>query len=135
MPKSICSTSNSTIREVGTEKKLYNVLHYENKFLVAYANDKVDSLANVIKYPLVTEKATQLLENNQYTFVVDPKCTKNTIKSAIEYLFNVKVSKINTCHFPKKKRRVGKYTGLKAHYKKAIVTLREGNVINLFTEN
>lgn len=135
MPKSLCATSNSKIKEVESEEKLYNVRPYRNKFVVAYSDDKVDSLANVVKYPLVTEKATQLLENNQYTFVVDPKCPKNTIKSAIEYLFDVKVIKINTCHFPKKKRRVGKYTGLKAHYKKAIVTLKEGNVINLFTEN
>ena len=84
---------------------------------------------------LVTEKATQLLENNQYTFMVPPIWTKNAVKSAIEYLFNVEVLKINTCHPPKKKRRVGKYIGLKPHYKKAIVTLKEGNVINLFTEN
>jgi len=133
--KPLCSTLNSKMKKIETEKKLCNIRSYKTKFLVAYSTDKIDSLANVIKYPLVTEKATQLLENNQYTFVVDPKCDKNTIKSAIEYLFNVKVIKINTCHFPKKKRRVGKYTGLKAHYKKAIVTLKEGNVINLFTEN
>ena len=84
---------------------------------------------------LVTEKATQLLENNQYTFMVPPIWPKNAVKSAIEYLFDVEVLKINTCHPPKKKRRVGKYIGLKPHYKKAIVTLKEGNVINLFTEN
>ena len=91
--------------------------------------------ANIIKYPLITDKATRLLENNQYTFIVNPQFNKNSIKLAIEYLFNVEVLKVNTCHLPKKKRRVGKYIGLKTHYKKAIVTLKEGNVINLFTEN
>jgi large subunit ribosomal protein L23 len=90
---------------------------------------------NVIKYPIITDKATRLLENNQYTFIVDPKSDKISIKQSIEYLFNVKVIKVNTCQLPKKKRRVGKYIGSKPHYKKAIVTLSEGNTINLFAEN
>jgi len=90
---------------------------------------------NIIKYPIITDKATQLLEKNQYTFIVDPSSNKITIKSSIEYLFNVKIIKINTCHLPKKKKRVGKYFGYKPHYKKAIVTLVEGNTINLFAEN
>lgn len=89
----------------------------------------------IIKYPIITDKATRLLENNQYSFVVNPTSSKPTIKTAIEYLFNVKVIKINTCQLPKKKKRVGKYIGWKSHYKKAIVTLAEGNTINLFAEN
>ena len=90
---------------------------------------------DIIKYPIITDKATRLLENNQYSFIVDPKSDKITIKESIEYLFNVKVIKVNTCQLPKKKRRVGKYVGWKSHYKKAIVTLSEGNTINLFAEN
>ena len=93
------------------------------------------SNGDIIKYPIITDKSTRLLENNQYTFVVNPSSDKITIKAAIEYLFNVKVIKINTCHLPKKKRRVGKYLGWKSHYKKAIVTLAEGDTINLFAEN
>lgn len=93
------------------------------------------SSADNIKYPLITDKATRLLENNQYSFIVNPKSNKVTIKAAIEYLFDVKVIKVNTCHLPKKKRRVGKYIGRKPHYKKAIVILAEGNTINLFAEN
>jgi len=93
------------------------------------------SNAQVIKYPIITDKATRLLENNQYSFVVDPSSDKITIKAAIEYLFNVTVVKVNTCHLPRKKKRVGKYIGWKPKYKKAIVTLSEGDVINLFTEN
>ena len=89
----------------------------------------------IIKYPIITDKATRLLENNQYTFVVDRSSNKISIKSAIENLFEVKVVKVNTCHLPKKKKRVGKYTGWKSQYKKAIVTLSEGDIINLFTEN
>ena len=90
---------------------------------------------HVIKYPLITDKATRLLENNQYTFIVDRYSDKLTIKSAIESLFDVKVIKINTCNLPRKKKRVGKYSGWKSQYKKAVVTLSESDVINLFTDN
>ena len=93
------------------------------------------SKQQIIKYPIITDKATRLLENNQYTFVVDRYSNKPEIKLAIEYLFDVKVTKINTCNLPRKKKRVGKYLGWKSKYKKAVVTLSEGNIINLFTEN
>ena len=98
-------------------------------------NPSNSSNANIIKYPLITDKATRLLENNQYSFIVDRNSDKITIKSTIEYLFDVKVIKVNTCRLPRKKKRVGKYIGWKPQYKKAIVSLAEGDVINLFTEN
>ena len=93
------------------------------------------SYAQVIKYPIITDKATRLLENNQYSFIVDRYSDKITIKTAIEYLFDVKIIKINTSRLPRKKKRVGKYIGWKPQYKKAIVTLSEGGVINLFTDS
>jgi large subunit ribosomal protein L23 len=93
------------------------------------------SNAQIIKYPIITDKATRLLENNQYSFVVDRYSDKVIIKSAIESLFNVKVIKVNTCLLPRKKKRVGKFIGWKSQYKKAIVTLSEGDVINLFTDS
>ena len=64
-----------------------------------YSTHNVNS---IIKYPIITDKATRLLENNQYTFIVNRKSDKITIKESIEYLFNVKVIKINTCNLPKK---------------------------------
>lgn len=93
------------------------------------------NLFDTIKYPVITDKTTKLLENNQYCFAVRPNTNKNDIKIAIEYIFNVKVKKINTLHFPIKKRRVGKFIGKKPHYKKAIVTLHKNNQIILFPEN
>jgi large subunit ribosomal protein L23 len=102
---------------------------------VINSSDFSRSNAQIIKYPIITDKATRLLENNQYSFVVDPSSDKIAIKTAIEYLFNVTVIKVNTCRLPRKKKRVGKYIGWKPQYKKAIVTLSEGDVINLFTEN
>lgn len=89
----------------------------------------------IIKHPIITDKATRLLENNQYSFIVDRYSNKISIKAAIECLFNVKVIKINTSRLPRKKKRVGKYIGWKPQYKKAIVTLSEGDVINLFTDS
>jgi len=102
---------------------------------VINSSDFSRSNTQVIKYPIITDKATRLLENNQYSFVVDRYSDKITIKTAIEYLFKVKVVKINTCRLPRKKKRVGKYIGWKPQYKKAVVTLSEGDVINLFTDS
>lgn len=93
------------------------------------------SNAQIIKYPVITDKATRLLENNKYSFVVDRYSDKKSIKEAIEYLFNVQVKKVNTFNLPRKKKRVGKYIGWESNYKKAIVTLSDGYIINLFTEN
>ena len=93
------------------------------------------SKAQIIKYPIITDKATRLLETNQYSFVVDRYSDKLKIKASIEYLFDVKVVKINTCRLPRKKKRVGKFIGWKPQYKKAVVTLSEGDVINLFTDS
>lgn len=89
----------------------------------------------IIKYPIITDKATRLLEKNQYTFLVDRFSNKPLIKGAIESIFDVKVIKVNTCNLPKKQKRVGKYIGWKSQYKKAIITLSDGDIINLFTEN
>lgn len=90
---------------------------------------------DIVKYPIITDKATRLLENNQYSFIVNPSSDKLTIKAAIQYLFNVKVTKVTTSNLPRKKKRIGKYVGWKSQYKKAIVTLADGDTINLFAEN
>lgn len=98
-------------------------------------NSQKFNSTQIIKYPLITDKATQLLENNKYSFIADHYSNKLEIKATIEALFDVKIIKINTCNRPKKKKRVGKYIGWKPKYKKVIVTLLEGDVINLFTNN
>lgn len=92
-------------------------------------------LVDLIKYPIITDKATRLLELNQYSFATAKNTTKGDIKKAIEYIFNVKVLSVNTYNTPKKTRRVGRFIGSKTRYKRAIVTLAEGNSINLFSES
>ena len=91
-------------------------------------------LADIILKPIVTEKATLLLEDNKYVFEVTPKSTKSQIKAAIESLFDVSVLKVNTARPPRKKKRVGKFVGYKPFYKRAIVTLQEGDSIVLFPD-
>ena len=93
------------------------------------------NLIDLIKYPIITDKATKLLESNQYTFAVDLKSNKTQIKKAIEYLFTVRVVSINTSIPSVRQRRIGKFTGNRSQYKKAILTLAMGNSINLFSEN
>lgn len=91
-------------------------------------------LADSVLRPIVTEKATLLLEQNKYVFDVVLKTSKPQIKAAIESLFDVKVTAVNTIRPPRKKRRVGKFVGYKPQYKRAIVTLAEGDSITLFPE-
>ena len=94
----------------------------------------VRELPDLIRRPLVTEKATQLLEDNQYVFEVSTKAAKPDIKAAIESLFEVKVISVNTCNPPAKEKRVGKFAGHKPRYKRAIVKLAPGDSITLFPE-
>lgn len=91
--------------------------------------------STIIIKPIITDKATRLLENNQYTFLVESKSNKIAISETLKTLFNVKVIKVNTCNLPIKKKRVGKYIGTKSKHKKAVITLAEGDTIPLFTEN
>lgn len=97
--------------------------------------DFYENQVTILKYPIITDKAVRLIENNQYTFIVERNSTKLKIKKAIESFFQVKVIKINTCLLPRKNKRVGKYIGWKSQYKKAIVTLSENSKINLFVDN
>lgn len=97
-------------------------------------NSNERKLADLIVRPIVSEKATILLEQNKYVFDVVLKATKPEIKAAIESLFEVKVVKVNTNRPPRKKRRVGKFVGYKPQYKRAIVTLNEGDKIALFPD-
>lgn len=95
---------------------------------------KFRALADLVRRPIVTEKATMLLENNQYTFEVAPQAKKPEIKAAIEELFSVKVIGVNTQNSPRKKRRMGRFVGYRPQYKRAIVTLAPGDSITLFPE-
>ena len=99
------------------------------------AKQFANRLADVIRRPLITEKATRSLELNQYTFEVDHRAAKPDIKAAVEQLFSVKVVGISTTNPPRKTRRVGRFAGKRAQLKKAIVRLANGDTIQLFPES
>lgn len=83
----------------------------------------------VLKSPHLTEKATNLASQNKYIFKVMPKANKVEIKKAIQDLYGVKVRDVNLINIPKKRRRLGKTEGFRPGYKKAVVTLAEGEKI------
>lgn len=87
---------------------------------------------DVIKRPIITEKSSNLVENLQYTFEVDPKATKTEVKDAIEKIFKVKVVEIRTINVHRKAKRMQRYEGFKPAYKKAIVRLAPGQTIDVF---
>jgi len=86
----------------------------------------------VLRKPMVTEKSTSLLQDNKYTFEVDPKANKTEIKQAVESLFKVKVEKVNTMRVKGKLKRVRQIQGRTPDRKKAIVTLKQGDKIEIF---
>jgi len=86
----------------------------------------------VLKQPRVTEKGTSLQALNQYIFEVNLKANKNEVKKAIEELYGVKVVKVNIINFMGKQRRYGRIQGRTRAWKKAIITLRQGDTIKLF---
>ncbi len=92
-----------------------------------------ESMYDIIRAPVVTEKSTQGSEYNQVTFRVSPNATKPQIKRAVEELFSVKVTKVNTLNMKGKVKMFKGRRGKRADYKKAIVTLAEGNSIDITT--
>ncbi|MGV1098104.1 50S ribosomal protein L23 [Thiovibrio sp. JS02] len=89
----------------------------------------------VIKKPCLTEKGLGLQEvNNQVVMKVDSRANKIEIKEAVEKLFNVKVVKVRTANMHGKIKRVGRHFGQQSDWKKAIVTLEEGNKIDFLEQ-
>ncbi len=87
----------------------------------------------VIVRPVVTERSTELADDRgAYTFIVNKDANKIEIKNAVESLFDVKVRTVRTANYRGKWRRMGNAYGRKAAYKKAVVTLAEGQRIDVY---
>ena len=84
---------------------------------------------HLIKYPIVTEKATLVGQDNKYIFAVSKHANKFQIKEALENIYKVKVISVSVINIHPKKKRTKYVEGYKSSYKKAIVTLREGDKI------
>jgi large subunit ribosomal protein L23 len=95
----------------------------------------VKSVRDVIIRPVVSEKSYEELEANRYTFLVAPDSNKTQIKQAIESIWNVRVLKVNTMNRKGKTKQGGRYRsvmGQRANQKRAIVTLAQGDQIEIF---
>ena len=96
----------------------------------------MSTIHNVIKRPIITEKGLTLKERDRtLCFEVDDESSKRQIQEAVERLFKVKVEAVRTMVVPGKMRRRGKYSGYRPDWKKAYVTLREGEKMIEYGEN
>lgn len=86
----------------------------------------------IIKKPLISEKGSILREENKYIFEVDKRANKIEIRKAVEKIYGVKVTNVNTLIQHGKRRRVRVAQGMTSDFKKAIVTLKQGELISAF---
>ena len=93
--------------------------------------EEVKTAPKVLSRPQITEKATLLQESNQYIFRVFPHSTKPEVKKAVEEVYGVNVEKVRIVNVQRKKKRLGRSLGWKKGYKKAIVSLRKGQAIEI----
>jgi large subunit ribosomal protein L23 len=89
-------------------------------------------LYEVLRRPLITEKNTMLSAQNKYTFEVAREANKPMIREAVEKIFKVDVTKVNTSNVRGKMRRVRRDRGMTRSWKKAVVTLKPGQRIDIF---
>lgn len=87
---------------------------------------------DILIKPIVTEKSTALMEERKYTFRVPLSVTKIQIRQAVEQIFKVKVQAVNTMRYEGKMKRLGRTQGRRSDWKKAVVTLKPGETIELF---
>jgi large subunit ribosomal protein L23 len=87
---------------------------------------------DIILRPVISEKSYGALDEGKYTFDVDRRATKTQIKAAVEEVFEVKVVKVNTLNRVGKRKRRGWVVGRRPNVKRAIVTVAEGDEIELF---
>ncbi len=113
--------ADETKKETKKEEKAPKVSVNEGKF--SY---------DIVRDPHISEKGTYQAEKNKYTFKVFERSNKMEIKKAIEGVYGVNVISVNVMHVPHKKRRLGKTEGFKKGYKKALVTIKEGQKIEIF---
>ena len=103
-----------------------------NKAKVVLNTKNSEVAYRVLVEPWVTEKTHSMMSANKYVFKVASGATKTEVKSAIEGIYGVKVEKIAVVNISSKAKYFGRHKGLKAGFKKAILTLKKGDSIELF---
>ena len=117
------------VKEVKSAKKKGKSVFGKKKKI-----DKEDILAehyNILREPHLTERATDLMKENKYVFKIASDANKIQVRKAIENLYGVSVTKVNVVNIPRKRIRYGRGFGFKTGYRKAIVTLKEGERIEV----
>lgn len=88
----------------------------------------------LLKKPLITEKSTDLGKLGKYTFLIDQKVNAVEAKKVVENVYKVKVVNTNVINVKSKKRRLGNSVGIKSGYKKIIMTLKEGQKLDILPQ-
>ncbi|MBC9728987.1 50S ribosomal protein L23 [Streptomyces sp. TRM68367] len=128
---SIASKAAKKAKEARLKKARRHATEGKNT-VVTPASKAYTDPRDVLVKPVVSEKSYALLDENKYTFVVDPRANKTQIKQAVETVFEVKVTGVNTINRQGKRKRTRTGFGQRASTKRAIVTLAEGDRIDIF---
>lgn len=121
----------STPEQAIAPKKVTKKVASAKKEVIVIAENS-EIAYRVLSEPWITEKTHAAMADNKYTFKVTTKATKKEVKLAIEGLYKVKVEKVTVVTVLPKKRAYGRHEGTKAGFKKATVTLKKGDKIELF---
>lgn len=114
------------------EKKIIESAEKKEEIKPEKPRAKISNTAyKILRTPHVSEKASDLVDSNQYVFKVFPRANKAEIKKAVEAVYGVKAVAVKIINIPAKKKRVGRIEGEKKGYKKAIVKLKEGQKIEV----
>ncbi len=111
-------------KEVKSESAAAVIEHKKNRI-------SADKIGNIVLEPVITEKSSELVALNQYVFKVANNATKNEVKKAVESLYNVNVAGVNMLKTAIKPRRIGRNIVTKGAFKKAMVTVKAGENIDL----
>lgn len=104
----------------------------KNKKAEKESTTNVEAGFRYLLEPWVTEKSHELMSDGKYVFKVDRKAGKKQVKGEVEKVYEVTVEKVNIVNIPRKARRFGRKVGFQSGFKKAVVTLKEGDSIQLF---
>lgn len=127
----------AAVKEIKKEKKVEKVEKKKkgkNIFGKKKKTEREDIPAeyyDILKEPHLTERATDLMKENKYVFKISSSANKIQVRKAVENLYGVLVTKVNVISIPRKKVRYGRGSGFKSGYRKAIVTLKEGDRIEM----
>ncbi len=119
------------IKEKKGEKKIEKPVEVPIEVKKKKKEARVFETYRILKFPHITEKATDLAERNQYVFKVESETNKIEIKKALKNLYKVDVISVKVINVPRRKRRLGKVMGWRSGYKKAIVRVKEGQKIEI----